>query len=155
MGQATATQILDRLWLGRASDALNLHFLKQNKITHVVSFCNRPYPFRFNPTIHHTLMWINDDANAKFHFKTIVHNLETILNKPGTNVLVHCHNGISRSASVIIAYLMKTKSLPYRSSFEFVKHKRHMICPNQGFVKQLLEYEQQLRHFNIVPFLTP
>jgi protein-tyrosine phosphatase len=49
------------------------------------------------------------------------------------NVLVHCFAGISRSATVVIAFLMKYKKMNFEEAFEFTKQKREIINPNFGF----------------------
>jgi hypothetical protein len=55
---------------------------------------------------------------------------------------VHCMAGVSRSASVVIGYLMWRDSLSFDQSLQAVKAVRPFIKPNQGFVKQLAEYER-------------
>ncbi len=40
--------------------------------------------------------------------------------------------GISRSASVVIGYLMKTQCLNFEESYRFVKEKRKCVCPLPG-----------------------
>lgn len=47
-------------------------------------------------------------------------------------VLVHCYFGVSRSATVVIAYIMKKYGLSYSEAFEKVKAKRSIVYPNQG-----------------------
>ncbi|GAB1600982.1 dual specificity protein phosphatase 19-like [Argonauta hians] len=59
-------------------------------------------------------------------------------------VLVHCNAGISRAASIVIAYLMKTERMSFSNSFWYVKGKRPVISPNSGFVEQLYGYEISL-----------
>lgn len=59
-------------------------------------------------------------------------------------VLVHCQRGISRSASIIIAYLMYKHKYSYEYSFKFVKERRICIEPNEGFREQLKKYEKIL-----------
>jgi protein-tyrosine phosphatase len=56
--------------------------------------------------------------------------------------------GISRSASVVIAYLMKELGLPMLDAMTYTRKKRSIIFPNPGFQKQLFEYEKQLRLSN-------
>ncbi|GFH50230.1 hypothetical protein CTEN210_06706 [Chaetoceros tenuissimus] len=62
----------------------------------------------------------------------------------GQSVLVHCQMGMSRSATVVIAYLMKYKSMSRIDAFHHVKMRRPMIKPNAGFWNQLGIYEQSL-----------
>uniref|UniRef100_T1GHX6 tRNA pseudouridine synthase n=1 Tax=Megaselia scalaris TaxID=36166 RepID=T1GHX6_MEGSC len=50
----------------------------------------------------------------------------------GGVVLVHCNAGISRSASVIIAYLIMKKGMSFDEAFKLVKDKRPAIQPNSG-----------------------
>jgi len=59
----------------------------------------------------------------------------------GGKVLMHGNAGISRSATFMIAYLMETYGQTYRDAFFYVQQKRFCISPNDGFVRQLLEYE--------------
>eukprot|EP01084_Bolivina_argentea_P139105 244744_1 len=59
-------------------------------------------------------------------------------------VLVHCQGGVSRSASIVISYLMKTKNMKMMDAMDYVSDRRSVICPNHGFRKQLKQYETQL-----------
>ena len=61
-------------------------------------------------------------------------------------VLVHCLAGMSRSATIVIAYLLATTAMTTAEATEFVRSKRRVIRPNYGFVNQLEQYEK--RHFS-------
>jgi protein-tyrosine phosphatase len=50
--------------------------------------------------------------------------------RPMTNVFVHCYAGMSRSATVVIAYLMKSHMWPYDSALAFLRWKRAIVNPN-------------------------
>lgn len=56
------------------------------------------------------------------------------------HVLVHCNAGVSRSASIIIAYLMKYRQMDFLSAYNHVKVRRECIQPNAEFLKQLKEF---------------
>jgi protein-tyrosine phosphatase len=45
-------------------------------------------------------------------------------------VLVHCKYGISRSSTLVIAYIMLNKKIPMQQAFNQVRHKRSAIQPN-------------------------
>jgi protein-tyrosine phosphatase len=55
-------------------------------------------------------------------------------------ILVHCHQGYSRSAAVVIGYIMSKEKLSYAEAFASVRKKR-IIGPNPGFVHQLQMFE--------------
>lgn len=63
------------------------------------------------------------------------------------NVLVHCSGtiGLSRSTSICIAYLMTKEKQAFDEAFNNVKEARSFVKPNEGFLKQLKEYEVKLR----------
>jgi len=52
-------------------------------------------------------------------------------------VLVHCAAGVSRSASVVIAYVMRRHRIPFAAARARVKAARRAINPNLGFALQL------------------
>jgi protein-tyrosine phosphatase len=58
--------------------------------------------------------------------------------------LVHCYAGISRSASLVIAYLMKVYNMSFGEALAFCKKKRIVVNPNKGFRAQLVTYEIDL-----------
>ncbi|XP_061389998.1 DC-STAMP domain-containing protein 2-like [Musca vetustissima] len=62
--------------------------------------------------------------------------IDKALNNGGC-VLIHCNAGVSRSASVVIAYLMKYKNMDFEIAHGYVKTRRECIQPNAGFLKQL------------------
>lgn len=63
------------------------------------------------------------------------------------NVLVHCSGtiGLSRSTAVCIAYLMSKEKQKFNDAFNNVKEARSFVKPNEGFIKQLKDYEVKLR----------
>jgi len=56
-------------------------------------------------------------------------------------ILIHCHMGISRSATVILSYLMAFHGMNLEGALSFLKHKRPIVNPNQGFLKFLKKME--------------
>lgn len=68
---------------------------------------------------------------------------DSVRNKGG-RVFVHCQAGISRSATICLAYLMRTNRVKLDEAFEFVKKRRSIISPNFSFMGQLLQFESQV-----------
>nr|WRK65514.1 dual specific typhosphatase [Marseillevirus futianmevirus] len=62
----------------------------------------------------------------------------------GLNVLVHCAAGISRSSTIVIAFLMLRRGMTYDSALAFVQSKRKCVDPNPGFRRQLEELNDRL-----------
>lgn len=60
--------------------------------------------------------------------------------KAGRNVLIHCAAGISRSAALLISYMMNKYQATFENCYDHVSKKRPCVMPNTGFVKQLKKY---------------
>ena len=63
-------------------------------------------------------------------------------NNTRDNILVHCVQGKSRSASIVIYYLMKKYNYTYDRALELLQRKRNVVNPNKGFEQQLRQFEQ-------------
>ena len=67
---------------------------------------------------------------------------QLILGSPA-NVLVHCAHGTSRSAALCIAFVMRSREVKLREAVAVVKRARSAARPNEGFVSQLVDYEER------------
>nr|XP_006642877.1 PREDICTED: dual specificity protein phosphatase 10-like [Lepisosteus oculatus] len=70
-------------------------------------------------------------------------------------VLIHCQAGVSRSATIVIAYLMKHSLMTMTDAYKYVKGRRPVISPNLNFMGQLLEFENDLNSGVTPRILTP
>lgn len=71
----------------------------------------------------------------------------------GGKVLIHCRAGISRSATVCIAYLMYAGRLTLDHAHDYLKRCRPLISPNLNFMRQLAEFESHLLAVDASPTL--
>lgn len=63
----------------------------------------------------------------------------------GGCVLVHCLQGVSRSTSVVVAYLIRHHSMSLRQAVTHVRQNRPGAEPNRGFWRQLRAWEAAVR----------
>lgn len=82
-----------------------------------------------------------DHQNLISTFPICIKFIEECLQNGG-RVLVHCGAGVSRSATVVIAYVMWKLNLTYNQAMTHVMSARSCVFPNRGFVKQLTMFEQ-------------
>ncbi|XP_063711333.1 uncharacterized protein LOC134839644 isoform X2 [Symsagittifera roscoffensis] len=61
-----------------------------------------------------------------------------------SSVLVHCSAGISRSATLVVAYVMWYLKLPFMTAYKYVQNTRPQISPNLNFVGQLVQFASEL-----------
>ena len=85
-------------------------------------------------------------SDVRTWFKRIFYQMDEYLGaKKG--VLIHCFAGASRSATVVIAYLMYRRMLSFDTAYKFVKERRYETSPNIGFHVLLSNYGEMLREF--------
>jgi len=63
----------------------------------------------------------------------------------GKKVLVHCAAGVSRSATIVLGYLLTFNNMTLREAHDHLKAARPVIRPNNGFWRQLVELEVELK----------
>ncbi|XP_054974479.1 dual specificity protein phosphatase 16 [Sorex araneus] len=140
------TRILPNLYLGCQRDVLNQDLMQQNGIGYVLnasSTCPKP---DFIPDSHFLRVPVNDSFCEKI-LPWLDKSVDFIEKAKASNgcVLVHCLAGISRSATIAIAYIMKRMDMSLDEAYRFVKEKRPTISPNFNFLGQLLEYEKKIQ----------
>jgi len=81
----------------------------------------------------------NPTANIKPYLNPAYDFMNDLISK-GDAVLVFCRAGVSRSATVVLYYLMRKFGITYNEAYRMVKVKRNQVQPNNGFVDQLLQY---------------
>ena len=90
-------------------------------------------------------MNISDEPNEQIHFSfQYVFEFIRRHHNLGHGVLIHCQMGISRSATLVIAFLMVEEQQTLSEAFQQVKSVRPQIDPNEGFIRQLRELEVSL-----------
>jgi predicted protein tyrosine phosphatase len=142
-------RITDQIWLGSLQAAENADWLGQEKITHIISLLSEQTHRNIDP--HHKCLEkfgvnIHDTPSSKMYdyFDTYSNIVKRILTNPKAQILIHCHAGISRSPTLLIAILAKLRGLPVVVGWDFVKRVRCCIKPNEGFKDQLLRWNDEL-----------
>ncbi|XP_073336859.1 dual specificity protein phosphatase 16 [Pagrus major] len=140
------TRILAHLYLGCQRDVLNKDLMQQNDIGYVLNASNTCPKPDFIPESHFLRVPVNDSFCEKI-LPWLDRSVEFIEKAKASNarVLVHCLAGISRSATIAIAYIMKRMDMSLDEAYRFVKEKRPTISPNFNFLGQLLDFEKKIK----------
>ncbi|CAG5133585.1 unnamed protein product, partial [Candidula unifasciata] len=135
------SEILEFLYLGSEWNASNLDELVEKGIGYILNVTKEIDNF-FEGKFQYYNVRVYDvdesdllkhwDKTYKFISKARSHN---------SKVLVHCKMGVSRSASTVMAFIMKDQRLTVNEAFQFVKDRRGCVHPNSGFMEQLRTYE--------------
>ncbi|XP_061584834.1 dual specificity protein phosphatase 18-like [Cololabis saira] len=76
------------------------------------------------------------------HFDAVADKISVTAERGG-RTLVHCNAGVSRSAALCMAFLLKHRGATLLQAHGRVKACRPMARPNPGFWRQLIEYEKE------------
>lgn len=86
-------------------------------------------------------------ATLKQHIEAVFYDCIEFIDKvreEGGRIYVHCVQGVSRSSSICLAYLIFKEKLTYDDAFKLVRAKRGIVSPNLGFMVQLMMFYQRL-----------
>lgn len=136
------SEIIDNLYLGSWSAAKDIIRLKARGITHILTVNNSPLPKSVSEQFKYKFVHGFDleFTDLLTYFEGCIKFIDEGIRYG--SVLVHCLMGCSRSATMVIAYMMKRREMSFGEAFGFVRKSRPIVHPNEGFKNQLLLYEE-------------
>ncbi|XP_061307046.1 dual specificity protein phosphatase 13B-like [Pezoporus flaviventris] len=144
-------EVWPNLYLGDLHIARDKEQLSRMGISHVVNAVARRSHIETGPEFYKDLpvdyYGVEAEDNPNFdlsiYFYPVAQHIKAALNSPRGKVLVHCGMGISRSATLVLAFLMICEDMSLADAIQTVRSHRG-ICPNSGFLKQLWELDLRL-----------
>ncbi|CAF1197495.1 unnamed protein product [Adineta steineri] len=76
--------------------------------------------------------------------KVLSNQSQQILHIPNGRALVHCQRGVSRSSTIVIAYLMHYNKWTVLQAYDYLLARRPEASPNLVLLLQLARYEKEL-----------
>uniref|UniRef100_A0A8C9ME43 Dual specificity phosphatase 2 n=1 Tax=Panthera tigris altaica TaxID=74533 RepID=A0A8C9ME43_PANTA len=142
--QGGPVEILPYLFLGSCSHSSDLQGLQACGITAVLNV-SASCPNHFEGLFRYKSIPVEDNQMVEISawFQEAISFIDSVKNAGG-RVLVHCQAGISRSATICLAYLIQSRRVRLDEAFDFVKQRRGVISPNFSFMGQLLQFETQV-----------
>ena len=137
--------INDKLYLGMLEQAAKPNILSNLKITHLLNVTPTEYPDMsiINDRKYYQIKIadIKETCIADY-FEDAFKFIDNAMNCDKSRILIHCKEGVSRSATIVIAYLMQRNKKKLDETLKSVKNKREVVDPNDGFMQQLCDFEQ-------------
>ncbi|CAM9647910.1 unnamed protein product [Choristocarpus tenellus] len=135
------------MYVGGEEAAKDERLLSRSGITHILNCAGPQCPNFLEHTGRYKYMKLNfydhctEDATwfiyAAFDF------IKEAASVKGGRVLIHCVQGVSRSCTLAIAWMMLTRGLDYEEAYQRVRQGRPICAPNTGFICCLLEWQRR------------
>uniref|UniRef100_A0A8C3WJG7 Dual specificity phosphatase 21 n=1 Tax=Catagonus wagneri TaxID=51154 RepID=A0A8C3WJG7_9CETA len=144
------SQITSSLYIGNGAAANSKLMLSTNHITTVINVSMEVANIFFEG-IQYVHVPVADAPTSRLYdfFDPIADQIHSVEMKQG-RTLLHCAAGVSRSAALCLAYLMKYHSMSLLDAHTWTKSCRPIVRPNNGFWEQLIHYEFKLFSKNTV-----
>lgn len=147
------THIVDNLYLSGVEAAENLKFLKNLNFGYIINLAPSETEYTHSSVsdikcLNIFELYDHQSSNISKYFDECIKFIESCLAEcKEKKILVHCHAGISRSPTIILAYLMAKKNFKLIEAVRYVTDRR-AIYPNPTFLQQLILYEEFLINNN-------
>jgi len=146
------SQILNWIFLGNARNANNIEDIINFRITYVLNCALEVHDKNLPKHIkYYHIKLVDTPQTDIIPFLEKALDFIELARKNKKKILIHCKLGISRSPSILIAYLVKYMNLSTMTAFDFIKSKRKQIQPNPGFLLQLSTYERKISKNRVLP----
>jgi len=132
------------LFLGSRHVRERKDVLDEHQIRVVLDFSQLSDLAKFEGIEYHTYDVTDNENSDIANFFEDCHAIMRKCFADNIGIFVHCNQGRSRSASIILSYLIKYESMTLKQAWNHVKDRRRIIMPNSGFWKQLIQYETLL-----------
>ena len=138
------SHIIDNIYLGSAFNAASYYDLKENNIKvilNVTKEISEYYPDNF--AYFHYDIYDNNVESIGDYLEKAYHDIKKYQSEYDGNILIHCYMGASRSATILLYYLMKEMKredglpITHKEALEYLKSKRPVVNPTHRFTKDL------------------
>ncbi|KAJ8585417.1 DSPc-domain-containing protein [Rhizopogon salebrosus TDB-379] len=132
------------LFLGPYTSA-SRSFIDSVGITHIISIGRTPACLDHPNVQYHRLQLLDKDMSSIYAASDKANQVIMDAKDSGGKVLVHCVAGVSRSPTIIAAYLVSRCSMSLKDALGLLVRVRPAVCPRSGFIAQLKELERRVR----------
>ncbi|NXU91265.1 DS13B phosphatase, partial [Xiphorhynchus elegans] len=144
-------QVWPNIYLGDAWAARSKTTLQSLNITHILNAADGPYSINTGAKYYEDLQieyygveaFDDPSFDLSIFFYDAANFIGKALNSSGGKVFVHCAMGVSRSATLVLAFLMIHENMTLVDALKTVGAHRD-ICPNSGFLSQLRDLDIKL-----------
>uniref|UniRef100_A0A8C5PT92 Dual specificity protein phosphatase n=1 Tax=Leptobrachium leishanense TaxID=445787 RepID=A0A8C5PT92_9ANUR len=150
-------EVWPNLYLGDLSTANNRYELWKLGITHVLNaahgnrFSHGNHDFYGSNISYHGVPAFDlPDFDMSKYFYSASEFIHTALGTEKARLLVHCVVGVSRSATLVLAYVMIHHHLSLTQAIRTIQ-KNRWISPNPGFLRQLIKLDEELHYTRCHP----
>lgn len=140
------SEIFPGLWICNLHDVRSPLFLKATKATHILNCAqevlDNPIASNLGICVKNIPMFDDEDSSSFQHITDAAQLIDTYYTTSNI-LLVHCLAGVSRSPTVVMAWLILYRGYSYDKAYELVVKKRNFIRPNPFFTLILKSLEKK------------
>lgn len=138
------TFIIDNIYLGNAYNASNANTIMQYDIKNIINVTIEIPNYFESKGIKYFNIGILDTDDHNFTFEQFNDVYRFICEADG-HIMIHCYMGSSRSATIVVLYLMKKYGYQIDDAIEFIKNRREIVNINKNFINNLIMYNTSNR----------